>query len=184
MCAPSTTHVREILAKSRAIETLTLEETAVLLSVRDPGLLAEMDETALTVKRAVYDHRVVMFAPLYMSNLCVNRCAYCGFCADNANQKRRMLSMDEVRAEIRELAGKIGHKRLIAVYGEHPKTSTDYIAETIETAYKEEVASPSGAKVGIRRVNVNAAPLRIADLAVLQKVGIGTFQVLQETYHR
>ena len=182
--ASDTTRVREILAKSRAIETLTLEETAVLLSVTDPVLLAEMEATALAVKQAVYDHRIVMFAPLYMSNLCVNRCAYCGFCADNATQKRRMLTMDEVREEVRVLAGKIGHKRLIAVYGEHPKTSTDYIAETIETVYKEEVPSPRGARVGIRRVNVNAAPLRMDDLRTLKKVGIGTFQVFQETYHR
>ncbi|MCL1887907.1 MAG: [FeFe] hydrogenase H-cluster radical SAM maturase HydG [Kiritimatiellaeota bacterium] len=182
--SPSTAQVRDILAKSRAIETLTLEETATLLAVRDPALFAEMEDAALAVKRAVYDNRVVMFAPLYMSNLCVNRCAYCGFRADNAGQRRRMLTMDEVRGEVRELAGKIGHKRLIAVYGEHPKTSVDYIAETIETVYKEEVLSPGGAKVGIRRVNVNAAPLRVEDLRVLKKVGIGTFQVFQETYHR
>ena len=179
-----TSYIRDILAKSRAIETLTLDETAALMSVRDPALFAEMEETALAVKRAVYDNRIVMFAPLYMSNLCVNRCAYCGFRNDNAAQKRRMLSMDEVRDEIRVLAGQIGHKRLIAVYGEHPLTSVDYIAETIETAYKEEVFSPNGAKVGIRRVNVNAAPLRIDDLRQLKKVGIGTFQVFQETYHR
>jgi len=95
-----------------------------------------------------------------------------------------MLSMDEVREEVRELAGKIGHKRLIAVYGEHPRTSTDYIAETIETVYKEEMLSPGGGRVGIRRVNVNAAPLRTDDLRVLKKVGIGTYQVFQETYHR
>jgi 2-iminoacetate synthase len=85
---------------------------------------------------------------------------------------------------VRVLAGKIGHKRLIAVYGEHPKTSTDYIAETIETVYKEEIHSPNNARNGIRRVNVNAAPLPIADLRALKKVGIGTFQVFQETYHR
>ncbi len=176
--------LRDILAKSRAVETLLPEETAALIHVSDPGLLEEMAETALAIKRAVYDNRIVMFAPLYMSNLCVNRCAYCGFRCGNAAQKRRMLTMDEVKEEIGVLAGKIGHKRLIAVYGEHPETSTDYIAETIRTAYAHQVKSPGGAMVGIRRVNVNAAPLPIEDLRVLKQVGIGTFQVFQETYHR
>ena len=176
--------VREILAKSRAIETLLPEETATLIQVTDADLLQEMADTALAVKKSVYDNRIVMFAPLYMSNLCVNRCTYCGFRCGNEEQKRRMLTMDEVREEIGVLAGKIGHKRLIAVYGEHPDTSTEYIAETIRTAYAHQVKSPHGAVVGIRRVNVNAAPLPIEDLRVLKQVGIGTFQVFQETYHR
>ena len=176
--------IREILAKSRMIETLLPEETAALIQVTDPDLLTEMEETALAVKTSVYDNRVVMFAPLYMSNLCVNRCVYCGFRGDNADQQRRMLTMDEVRQEIDVLAGKIGHKRLIAVYGEHPTTSTDYFAETIRTVYDHPVKSPRGTTVGIRRVNVNAAPLPVEDLRVLKQVGIGTFQVFQETYHR
>ncbi len=176
--------VREIMAKSRQIETLLPAETAILAEVTDPELLDEMAATALAIKRAVYDNRIVMFAPLYMSNLCVNRCTYCGFRCGNEEQRRRMLTMDEVRDEIGVLAGKIGHKRLIAVYGEHPETSTEYIAETIRTAYAHLVPSPSGAKVGIRRVNVNAAPLPLDDLRVLKDVGIGTFQVFQETYHR
>ena len=165
--------VREILAKSRAIETLLPEETATLIQVTDADLLQEMADTALAVKKSVYDNRIVMFAPLYMSNLCVNRCTYCGFRCGNEEQKRRMLTMDEVREEIGVLAGKIGHKRLIAVYGEHPDTSTEYIAETIRTAYAHQVKSPHGAVVGIRRVNVNAAPLPIEDLRVLKQVGIG-----------
>jgi len=176
--------VREILAKSRAIETLLPEETATLIHVTDPDLLQEMEETALAVKLAVYDNRIVMFAPLYISNLCVNRCTYCGFRCGNEDQKRRVLDMDEVRQEIDVLAGKIGHKRLIAVYGEHPDTSTDYFAETIRTIYNHPVKSPKGTPVGIRRVNVNAAPLPVEDLRVLKQVGIGTFQVFQETYHR
>ncbi|HOE60600.1 MAG TPA: [FeFe] hydrogenase H-cluster radical SAM maturase HydG [Kiritimatiellia bacterium] len=176
--------VREILAKSRAIETLLPEETASLIQVTDPALLDEMETTALAIKHAVYDNRIVMFAPLYMSNLCVNRCAYCGFRCGNEDQKRRMLTMDEVRQEVDVLAGKIGHKRLIAVYGEHPDTSTEYFAETIRTVYAHQVKSPQGTPVGIRRVNVNAAPLPIEDLRVLKQVGIGTFQVFQETYHR
>ncbi len=176
--------IREILAKSLQIETLLPEETAALIEVSDPEILAEMGETALTIKKAVYNNRVVMFAPLYLSNLCVNNCEYCGFKSGNSEQKRRMLSMDEVREEIEVLAGKLGHKRLIAVYGEHQTTSTDYIAETIRTTYNMNVKAPNGAPVGIRRVNVNAAPLPIDDLKILKDVGIGTFQVFQETYHR
>lgn len=176
--------IREILAKSRRIETLLPEETAALIQVSDPALLNEMAETALAVKKAVYNNRVVMFAPLYMSNLCVNSCEYCGFKSCNTDQKRRMLSMAEVEEEIEVLAGKLGHKRLIAVYGEHPHTSTEYIAETIRTIYKMDIKSANGSPQGIRRVNVNAAPLPIDDLKILKEVGIGTFQVFQETYHR
>ncbi len=183
-CANDPVRIREILAKARAIETLLPEEMAALIHVTDPALFDEMESAALAVKKSVYDNRIVMFAPLYISNPCVNRCAYCGFRCDNSDQKRRVLTMDEVRQEIDVLAGKIGHKRLIAVYGEHPDTSTDYFAETIRTIYERQVKSPRGTTVGIRRVNVNAAPLPVEDLRVLKQVGIGTFQVFQETYHR
>ncbi|MGN0833443.1 MAG: [FeFe] hydrogenase H-cluster radical SAM maturase HydG [Kiritimatiellia bacterium] len=179
--------VREILAKSEATcETLQPEETAVLMSAAaDPDAYAEMRAAAERIKRKVYDNRIVVFAPLYMSNLCVNGCRYCGFRAANARQQRRVLTMDELKEELGVLVGRIGHKRLIAVYGEHPTTSTEYIAETIETCYGRSVPAPrSGRKNAIRRVNVNAAPLPIADLKVLRSVGIGTFQVFQETYNR
>lgn len=181
--APDTARMRDILAKSLAIETLEPSETAALLQVEDQELLAEMAATALEVKHRVYDNRIVMFAPLYMSNHCVNRCAYCGFHSENAHVARRQLSMEEVRREAEVLAGTIGHKRLIVVYGEHPGTSTDYIAETIETIYATEVKTRRGTGA-IRRVNVNAAPLPVADLRRLHEVGIGTFQVFQESYHK
>ena len=178
--------VREIVAKSeRSCETLLPEETAELMKVTDPALFEEMRAAADRIKHKVYDNRIVVFAPLYMSNLCVNGCRYCGFRDGNSLQKRRVLTMDELRREVDVLAGRIGHKRLIAVYGEHPSTSTEYIAETIETCYATQVKAPkTGAPVGIRRVNVNAAPLPVADLKVLRSVGIGTFQVFQETYNR
>ena len=178
--------IREIIAKSESTcETLLPEETAALMQVTDKELFEEMRAAADRIKHKVYDNRIVMFAPLYMSNLCVNGCKYCGFREGNADQKRRVLTMDELKEEVDVLAGRIGHKRLIAVYGEHPTTSTEYIAETIETCYNRAVTAPrTGAKVGIRRVNVNAAPLPVADLKVLRSVGIGTFQVFQETYNR
>ncbi len=178
--------IREILARSEeTCETLPVEDVAALMRVEDPGLLEEMRAAADRIKKKVYDNRIVVFAPLYVANLCVNGCRYCGFREGNSLQKRRMLTMDEICEEIDVLAGRIGHKRLIAVYGEHPKTSTEYIANSIETIYKHQVKAPkTGAPVGIRRVNVNAAPLPIADLKVLHEVGIGTFQVFQETYNR
>ena len=184
--APDPVRVREIVAKAESTcETLLPEETAVLMQVTDPALFEEMRAAADRIKHKVYDNRIVMFAPLYMSNLCVNGCKYCGFREGNALQKRRVLTMDELKDELDVLAGRIGHKRLIAVYGEHPTTSTEYIAETIETCYARKVPAPRTGKLNsIRRVNVNAAPLPVADLKVLRSVGIGTFQVFQETYNR
>ena len=178
--------VREIVAKSESTcETLLPEETAELMKVTDPALFEEMRAAADRIKHKVYDNRIVVFAPLYMSNLCVNGCRYCGFREGNSEQRRRVLTMGELKEELDVLAGRIGHKRLIAVYGEHPTTSTEYIAETIETCYAHAVPAPkTGNKNAIRRVNVNAAPLPVEDLRVLRSVGIGTFQVFQETYNR
>jgi 2-iminoacetate synthase len=131
----------------------------------------------------VYDNRVVTFAPLYCGSKCVNSCLYCGFRCENDEIERRVLTMDEIEAEARILAAKIGHKRLVVVYGEHPDTGADYIAESMKRIYaiKEKVRNGVGE---IRRVNVNAAPLPIADLVKLHEAGIGTLQVFQETYHK
>lgn len=181
--APDPCRVRDILAKSRAIETLSLDEAACLLQVEDPELLEEMAQAAGEVKRRVYDNRIVTFAPLYMGNLCVNRCVYCGFREDNPAERRRVLTQEEIAEEVRILAGVIGHKRLIVVYGEHPETDVDYIARSLRTIYDVQVPTRRGTGA-IRRVNVNAAPMEIRDLKVLQEIGVGTYQVFQETYHR
>jgi len=179
---PDAARVREIVAKARAITALTLEELAALQCVEDEELWAEMAAAAAEIKRSVYDNRIVTFAPLYISNRCVNNCAYCGFRAENSSQRRRHLTMDEVRAETAVLAGQIGHKRVIAVYGEHPETDVDYIAETMRTIYS--VREPARRGCGqIRRINVNAAPMSVAELRVLKEAGLGTYQVFQETYH-
>ncbi|MBU1783937.1 MAG: [FeFe] hydrogenase H-cluster radical SAM maturase HydG, partial [Candidatus Omnitrophica bacterium] len=174
--------VRDILKKSLAVETLTPDETAVLLNVSDKSLWEEMKETAGKVKKKVYDNRIVTFAPLYLGNLCVNNCAYCGFRCENAAAERKVLSPGEIRSEVMALAGKIGHKRLIVVYGEHPETDADYIASSIKEIYSVVVKTKKGTG-RIRRVNVNASPMSINDLKKLQKAGIGTYQVFQETYH-
>jgi 2-iminoacetate synthase len=175
--------VKDILAKSLAIETLTPDETACLLNVSDAELIAEMEQTAGHVKRKVYDNRIVTFAPLYISNLCVNDCLYCGFRKSNKTAKRKMLSLDEIRRETEVLVGQIGHKRLIVVFGEDSKTDVDYIASTIQAISEVKVKTKCGFGQ-IRRSNVNAAPMSIENLKILKEVGIGTVQVFQETYHR
>ena len=175
--------IRDILQKSLAVETLTPDETACLLHVTDPAMLDEMHQAAAAVKTKVYDNRIVTFAPLYMSNLCVNDCLYCGFRCSNKEASRRILSLDEVRREVEVLAGTIGHKRLIVVYGEHPKSGIDYIAATLQAIADVKVRTRRGWGQ-IRRCNVNAAPMSVEELRTLKDAGIGTFQVFQETYHR
>lgn len=179
---PSRERVREIMAKSFDIKTLTPEELATLIKVRDPEVWQEMFVMADKVKKKVYDNRIVTFAPLYCSNYCVNNCLYCGFRSENKDEKRMCLDMAALKKEVEVLAGDIGHKRVIAVYGEHPQTDGDYIAESIKTIYSVQVKTKKG-QGEIRRVNVNAAPLCVDDLRKLHEVGIGTYQVFQETYH-
>ena len=179
---PSPQKVRAILDKSLSLETLEPDETATLLNVKDKDLWDEIFAVAGQIKRKVYDNRIVTFAPLYCSSLCVNNCLYCAFRRDNRVEKRRRLTLEEVKRETEVLAGKIGHKRLIVVYGEHPLSDVDYIADTISTIYSVKVKTKKGYGQ-IRRVNVNAAPMSIEKLKRLKEIGIGTYQVFQETYH-
>ncbi|PIE31308.1 [FeFe] hydrogenase H-cluster radical SAM maturase HydG [candidate division KSB3 bacterium] len=179
---PDPLKVRDIIAKSRAIEDLTPEETATLLNVTDPELWQEMETAGGEIKRHVYDNRIVTFAPLYLSTTCVNDCVYCGFRTSNHEMTRRVLTKEEIEREIAVLAGKIGHKRLIVVYGEHPKSDIDFMVESLKTIYSVQFPTKRGYG-SIRRVNVNAPPLSIEALERLHEVGIGTYQVFQETYH-
>ncbi|HOO85637.1 MAG TPA: [FeFe] hydrogenase H-cluster radical SAM maturase HydG, partial [Prolixibacteraceae bacterium] len=176
--------IRRIIAKSKNIEALSIDETAKLIHVTDPGLWDEINQAALEIKRKVYDNRIVFFAPLYCSNLCVNNCAYCGFRSENNDEVRRILSIDEVVKETESVLD-TGHKRLIMVYGEHPKSDINYMVDTIKAVYSVERKAPvSGRVTSIRRVNINAAPMCIADLKKMKEAGIGTYQVFQETYHK
>jgi len=179
---PDRKRIEDILAKSLAIETLTLDETAYLLNVNAPAILEKMSEAALAVKKKVYDNRIVTFAPLYLGNYCINDCLYCGFRLSNKKALRRALTLEEVERETKVLAGEIGHKRLIVVYGEHPKNDVNYMVDTIKEIYKVKVKTKNGFGQ-IRRVNVNAPPLSVEELKKLGEVGIGTYQVFQETYH-
>ena len=180
---PTPEYIRGLLKKSLRVESFTLEETAALIAVEDPELISEMKETALKVKKKVYDNRIVTFAPLYLGNYCVNNCLYCGFKAQNIEAERKVLDSDEITREVEVLAGKIGHKRLIVVYGEHPKNDVDYVIDSIRTIYDVNVETRKGYG-NIRRVHVNAPAFSIEDLRMLNGVGIGTYQVFQETYHR
>jgi len=180
--AASPERIRAIIKKAYDIKLMEASDVAALVNVTDPALKEEIFKAAREIKTKVYDNRVVTFAPLYCGSKCVNKCKYCGFRCDNDAIERRVLTMDEIEAEARVLATKIGHKRLVVVYGEHPDTDADYIAESMKRIYsiKEKVRNGVGE---IRRVNVNAAPLPIEGLKKLHEAGIGTYQVFQETYH-
>ncbi len=179
--APNENAFHDILQKSLAIQALSLPELASLMKIQDPEKWEEMFHTAAVIKKKVYDNRVVMFAPLYCSSYCINNCLYCGFRRDNHQLARKQLTQDEIRNETDVLAGNIGHKRLIMVFGEHPSSDIDYILESMKTVYSVRTNQGKGM---IRRVNINAAPMTVEDLKRLNVGGIGTFQVFQETYHQ
>jgi 2-iminoacetate synthase len=169
---------REVIQKSKDAKGLTLKESAALLNISNPETTEELYHTAREVKEKIYGNRLVLFAPLYITNQCVNNCLYCAFRRDNKELKRKTLSIDEVRKEI-EFLVKQGHKRVLVVCGEHPrKSSMEYIGETINTIYDVHIGGGN-----IRRVNVNTAPLSIDDFKTLKSFGIGTYQCFQETYH-
>lgn len=174
---PDSKQIRDIIDKSLSIQRLEPEETVTLLNVKDEDVWQEIFQAAGEVKKRVYDNRIVTFTPLYCSNFCVNSCLYCAFRKENTEEKRRRLTLDEIREETKALTS-TGHKRLIVVYGEHPVSDVDYIADTIRTIYETKVGNGE-----IRRVNINAAPMSIEKFRLLKEVGIGTFQVFQETYH-
>jgi len=179
---PDKKFIEDIIAKALTIERLEPAETAALLNVTDPELWQRIFEAAGKIKKTVYDNRIVTFAPLYCSSYCVNNCSYCAFRTGNRDEKRRILSLDEIRKETEVLAGDIGHKRLIAVFGEHPVSDINYISDAIRTIYDVRVKTRTGF-ANIRRVNVNSAPFQLDELKQLKLAGIGTYQVFQETYH-
>lgn len=174
---PTREQTREVIAKSLNKKRLSLQETAVLVNTTDPELIEEIKQAAQTLKNRVYGDRIVLFAPLYIGNLCTNNCQYCGFRVTNKKQVRKTLQSEEIHNEVKMLQDS-GHKRLILVYGEHPKYTPEYIAETVKEVYK--IKSKNGE---IRRVNINAAPQTIEGFKTIKESGIGTYQVFQETYH-
>lgn len=175
--APSVSQVREIIAKSLSKQPLKVEETAVLLAAESSDMVEEIFQAARQLKETVYGNRIVLFAPLYIGNKCINKCLYCGFSADNKDAVRRTLTFDEIANQVVALENK-GHKRLILVYGEHLEYDAKFIADTVRKVYE----TKSG-KGEIRRVNINAAPMNVEDYRIVKQAGIGTYQIFQETYH-
>ena len=174
---PDDRQVDDVIAKSLAKSALTVEETALLLKADQPGQVERIFEAARELKRAVYGNRIVLFAPLYVGNRCVNDCRYCGFRRTNRAQVRRTLDGAELRRQVEALE-RVGHKRLILVFGEHPQYDAEFIARAVRTAY----ATRAG-RGEIRRVNINAAPLDHEGYVTVKQAGIGTYQIFQETYH-
>ena len=171
--------IREIIAKAGEANGLTLDEVAALTTISDPELLGELFATARAIKEDIYGKRLVLFAPLYVSNLCENDCVYCAFRVRNKELKRRALTQDEIRHEIEILVDQ-GHKRVLLVAGEsYPGEGFKYVLDSVATIY--DVHRGNGE---VRRVNVNVAPLSVDEFRELKATGIGTYQVFQETYHR
>ncbi len=175
---PTAERVREIIRRSLDKNRLHPEEMATLINADSPEMVEEIFEGARELKKRIYGNRIVLFAPLYVGNECVNKCAYCGFRVDNTEVHRKTLLTEELVAEVEALED-LGHKRLIMVYGEHPKYDAQYIHDTVLEVYK--VKKGPGE---IRRVNVNAAPLNVEGFKLVKEAGIGTFQIFQESYHR
>ncbi|MFO7659640.1 MAG: [FeFe] hydrogenase H-cluster radical SAM maturase HydG [Candidatus Cloacimonadaceae bacterium] len=175
---PDNIRIRDIINKSLDKQRLNPDETAALLNVFDPELRQMILDGAKTLKERIYGNRIVLFAPLYVGNECVNDCVYCGFRISNQDCLRSTLTKEQLISEVTSLED-TGHKRLIMVYGEHPKYDAKYIADTVETVYK----TKSG-KGEIRRVNINAAPLDVEGFRIVKQTGIGTYQIFQETYHQ
>lgn len=168
-----------ILDKSKSLKRLSLEESAALLAVNEPEYLQKIFTAASFVKDAIYGRRVVLFAPLYISNLCANSCLYCAFKSDNGLIKRKALTVPEINTEVEWLL-KRGHKRILMVCGEEAekKSNIDYYVAAVKAIYKA-----AAGKHKIKRVNVNCAPLNVGDFKLLKASGIGTYQIFQETYH-
>lgn len=171
----------DIIAKARLQAgtgaLLTPTEVATLSHVEDPELWDAIFETADWIKRTVYGNRIVLFAPLYVSSTCVNQCAYCGFRASNTAVVRHTLTISELQEEVRALVN-VGHKRVIMVYGESVDNDYRYLCDTVSAAYRFKEGAGE-----IRRANINAPPLFLDEFRAVKEVGIGTYQVFQETYH-
>lgn len=171
--------VDEILKKAREWKGLTHREASVLLACEDKERKEEMYRLAREIKEAFYGNRIVLFAPLYLSNYCVNGCLYCPYHSKNKHIARKKLTQEEIRKEVIALQD-MGHKRLAIEAGEDPVNNPiEYILESIDTIYS--IQHKNGA---IRRVNVNIAATTVENYRRLKDAGIGTYVLFQETYHK
>ena len=171
--------IEEILDKAELGKGISHREAAVLIEVHDKEMEERMYTIARRLKERIYGNRIVMFAPLYLSNHCVNGCVYCPYHAQNKHIPRRRLTQEEIRREVIALQD-MGHKRLALETGEHPKMSPiEYVLESIQTIYS--IRHKNGA---IRRVNVNIAATTVENYRRLKEAGIGTYILFEETYDR
>lgn len=169
--------IKEILQKGEEMKGLSLNDCAKLLSIQDIEFLERLFASAKKVKMTIYGPRLVLFAPLYVSNFCVNDCEYCAFHARNT-APRKKLTLEEVKEQV-EILEVMGHKRLLLEFGEHEiENPIDYVVDVIKTIY----ATKKG-QGEIRRVNVNIAATTVENYRRLKEAGIGTYQIFQETYH-
>lgn len=167
-----------IIEKAKKAQGLTPREVAALIQLEDEELLEKMFATALEIKQKIYGKRLVLFAPLYLSNYCINNCVYCGYGCRN-KMTRKKLTMEEIREEVRALE-ELGHKRLMLDMGEDPvKTPIEYVIEAMKTIY--DTTKDNGA---IRRINVQIAATTVEEYKMLKEAGIGTYILFQETFHR
>lgn len=175
----NTSLMREILTKAAECKGLSHREALVLLECEDKEILEEIYALADEIKQKFYGNRIVMFAPLYLSNYCVNGCLYCPFHYKNKHIARKQLSQEEIEKEVIALQD-MGHKRLAIETGEDPeRCPIEYVLESIKTIYG--IKHKNGA---IRRVNVNIAATTIENYKKLKEAGIGTYILFQETYHK
>ena len=173
------TLIEKILEKAAKYEGLDFKEAMVLLECEDPETVNRMFALAKEIKEHFYGNRIVMFAPLYLSNYCINGCTYCPYHAKNKNIIRKKLSQEEIKKEVIALQD-MGHKRLAIEAGEDPKNCPiEYILESIKTIYG--IKHKNG---DIRRVNVNIAATTVDDYRRLKEAGIGTYILFQETYNK
>lgn len=171
--------VSEIIEKAKKRQGLSHREASVLLACEDREKIEEIYDLAEQIKKDFYGNRIVMFAPLYLSNYCVNGCVYCPYHLKNKNIARKKLTQEEVKKEVIALQD-MGHKRLALEAGEHPEMNPiEYIIECINTIYS--IKHKNGA---IRRVNVNIAATTVENYRKLKDAGIGTYILFQETYHK
>lgn len=171
--------IEKLLNKAKEGKGLSHKEAAVLLSVEDDEILNKIFKLAREIKEKIYGRRIVMFAPLYVSNYCVNNCKYCGYKASNKDFTRKRLTMEELKEEVRILES-LGHKRIALEAGEDPiNCSIDYILECIENIYSLKFDNGS-----IRRINVNIAATTVENYKKLKEANIGTYILFQESYHK
>ncbi len=175
---PDNAELSDILEHARELKGISFEEAERLLMVEDPEHLNRMFDTANYIKTEIYGSRLVLFAPLYVSNFCRNECLYCAFKKSNTMIPRRTLTMAEIKREVEALVSQ-GHKRVLLVSGEGlGKNALDYTIEALETIYSVRVG-----KGEIRRINVNVAAMEVEEFKRLKAAHIGTYQLFQETYH-